>query len=152
MQSKLNHDVKTNSSLKQSTNYNYTNPEAFCAYTDAGMILFPCVGYSKVPTRAGFLDLAFDPEFMPAENNYGVLLKERFVVIDCDPRHYKEGDRPLSRLVSSIGLEGIPATFMVNTPSGGTHIYLRKPEGVKLVNSLKEYPGLEFKKKFIMAY
>ncbi len=117
------------------------------------MTLFPCVGYSKVPARKGFLDLPFDPEFMPEDHNYGVLLRQRFLVIDCDPRAYADNDKPLTRMLAALGLPAdlFKQTFTVKTPRGGYHIYFSKPENVSVVNSLKEFPGLEFKTKFIMA-
>lgn len=130
-----------------------TNAAAFCAYVDAGMTLFPCVGYSKVPAKKGFLELPFDPEFIPSENNYGVLLKNRYLVIDCDPRQYNENEKPLTSLLTKLELppDLFKQTFTVRTPRNGYHIYFKKPDGINLVNTLKEYPGLEFKTKFIMA-
>ena len=130
-----------------------TNPSHFCAYVDAGMTLFPCVGYSKIPARKGFLDRSFDPEFVPTENNYGVLLRNRYLVIDCDPRSYAKDDKPLSRLLEFLELPAdlFKATFTVRTPRKGYHIYFRKPDSVQLVNTMKDYLGLEFKTKFIMA-
>lgn len=130
-----------------------TNAASFCAYIDAGMMLFPCVGYSKIPAIKGFIDLPFDPEFEPEDHNYGVLLRNRYLVIDCDPRGYKEDDRPLKRLLADLGLNEhlYKQTFTVKTPRGGYHIYLTKPEDIKCLSSLPGYPGLEFKTKFIMA-
>jgi len=130
-----------------------TNPAHFCAYVDAGMTLFPCVGYSKVPARKGFLEFSFDPEFVPNDQSYGVLLKSRYLVIDCDPRSYREGDKPLSRLLRDLELPAdlFKQTFTVKTPRGGYHIYFSKTDKIQTVTSLKDYPGLEFKSKFIMA-
>lgn len=130
-----------------------TDPKAFCSYVDAGFTLFPCTGYSKIPARKGFLELPFDPEFVPDDHNYGVLLKQKFLVIDCDPRAYNDGDKPLTRLLGDLDLplDLFKKTFTVRTPRGGYHIYFSKPEGVLIVNNLKAYPGLEFKTKFIMA-
>jgi hypothetical protein len=125
----------------------------FCAYIDAGMTLFPCSGYTKIPTRKGFLECSFDPEFVPEDHNYGVLLSQRYLVIDCDPRSYDQGDKPLTRLFSDLQLppDLFKQTFTVKTPRGGYHIYFSKLESVLLVNRLKDFSGLEFKTKFIMA-
>ncbi len=130
-----------------------TNPNAFCAYIDAGMMLFPCVQYSKIPAKKGFLEVPFDPEFTPSDHNYGVLLRNRYLVIDCDPRHYNKEDKPLTRLLTELELDHglFKDTFTVQTPSKGYHIYFKKPDNVQLLNNLKEFPGLEFKTKFIMA-
>ena len=130
-----------------------TDPRHFCAYVDAGMTLFPCVGYSKIPARKGFLELHFDPEFVPEDRNYGVLLRNRYLVIDCDPRSYKENDKPMTRMLTELELppDLFKQTFTVRTPGNGYHVYFHKPESVQLVNSLRDFPGLEFKTKFIMA-
>lgn len=130
-----------------------TNLNAFCAYIDAGMMLFPCYQYTKNPARKGFLETPFDPEFEPADQNYGVLLRNRYLVIDCDPRHYEKDDKPLTRLLTELELplDIFKQTFTVRTPSGGYHIYFTKPDNVQCLNSLKSFPGLEFKTKFIMA-
>jgi len=130
-----------------------TSAADFCAYVDAGFTLFPCVGYSKVPARKGFLEFPFDPEFIPDGHNYGVLLRRRYLVIDCDPRAYKDGDKPLTRLLNELKLptDLFKETFTVKTPRGGYHIYFSKPGSVQIVNVLKDYPGLEFKDHFIMA-
>lgn len=130
-----------------------TNPAYLCSYIDAGMMLFPCLAFTKIPARKGFLETSFDPEFIPEDHNYGVLLRQRYLVIDCDPRAYREKDKPLTRLFQDCELpvDLFKQTFTVKTPNNGYHIYFSKPESVLLVNSLKEYPGLEFKTKFIMA-
>jgi hypothetical protein len=130
-----------------------TNKAAFYDYIDAGMMLFPCVGYSKIPAMKGFTDLPFDPEFEPSESNYGVLLKNRYLVIDCDPRGYKQDDRPLRRLFADLGLPErlYQQTFTVKTPRGGYHIYFTKPIDHLCLNTLPDYAGLEFKTHFIMA-
>ena len=130
-----------------------TSAPDLCSYIDAGMTLFPCSGFTKIPARKGFLEYSFDPEFVPEDRNYGVLLKNRHLVIDCDPRSYEKEDKPLTRLLNELELPSdiFKNTFTVRTPGQGYHIYFRKHQDVALVNSLKEFPGLEFKTKFIMA-
>lgn len=123
-------------------------------YTDAGLTLFPCDGYSKRPLRKGFKNTPFDPNLSIRDENYGVLLKRRYVVIDVDKRAFQpEDDKPLSRLFQDIQVPVsiVKNTFTVSTPSGGYHIYLSKLESVHIKGSLKNYPGLEFKEHFIMA-
>ena len=75
------------------------------------------------------------------------------LILDCDPRNYQPGDKPLTRLLTDLGLD--PAfykeTFIVKTPRGGYHIYLSKSADVRVVSSLKEYPGVEFKDLHILA-
>lgn len=126
---------------------------SFCAYADAGFTLFPMYRASKIPYE-GFLDRHFDLEFTPVEGlNYGVLLRRQFLIIDCDPRNYAENDKPLFRLLSDLELptDFYKESFIVKTPRGGVHIYLSKPPDMRVVTSLKEYPGLEFKDQHIIA-
>jgi len=124
-------------------------------YTDAGLTLFECEGYSKKALRKGFKNTPFDLNLnVRGGRNYGVLLKKRYVVIDVDPRSFQpEKDKPLTRLFQDlqIPLSIIKNTFTVTTPSGGYHFYFSKLEQVHIKGSLKEYPGLEFKQHFITA-
>jgi len=123
-------------------------------YTDAGLTLFQCDGYSKKPLRRGFKNTPFDPLFSVSDQNYGVLLRGRYVVIDVDKRSFQpENDKPLSRLFQDIQIPValVNQTFTVSTPSGGYHIYFSKLEQVQIKGSLKDYPGLEFKQHFITA-
>ncbi|WP_051558765.1 bifunctional DNA primase/polymerase [Allorhizobium undicola] len=74
--------------------------------------------------------------------NLGARLKADQLVIDADPRNYPAGDNPLARLIADMGLPDAPT---VETGGGGFHIYMRKPEGLRVRGALEEYPGIEFK-------
>ncbi|MCA3632229.1 MAG: bifunctional DNA primase/polymerase [Methylobacterium sp.] len=74
--------------------------------------------------------------------NVGARLRDDQLVIDADPRNYWPGDDPLARLRRDVGLPDGPT---VETGAGGFHIHLRKPAGLKVRDTLDEYPGLEFK-------
>ncbi len=74
--------------------------------------------------------------------NLGARLRGDQLVVDADPRNYPPGDDPLARLRRDVGLPNGPT---VETGGGGTHLYLRKPEGLRVRDALDEYPGLEFK-------
>lgn len=74
--------------------------------------------------------------------NVGARLRDDQLVIDADPRNYAQGDDPLTRLTADFDLPYAPK---VETGGGGWHIYLRKAEGVRVRDSLDEYPGIEFK-------
>ncbi|MDE2019169.1 MAG: bifunctional DNA primase/polymerase [Patescibacteria group bacterium] len=83
------------------------------------------------------------------EGNYGVVLGPQDLVVDVDPRNFAAGDKPLVRLLADLEI-GPLATFIVKTGGGGLHIYLKIPPAVaganyRIVNQLKEYPGVEFK-------
>lgn len=74
--------------------------------------------------------------------NLGARLRDDQLVVDADPRNYERGDDPLARLRRDVGLPDGPT---VETGGGGVHIYLRKPEGMRVRDALDEYRGVEFK-------
>jgi hypothetical protein len=74
--------------------------------------------------------------------NVGARLRDDQLVIDADPRHYEGGVNSLDRLIADFS---IPHGPTVETGGGGFHIYLRKPEGVRVRDTLDGYPGVEFK-------
>lgn len=116
--------------------------EAIRALGRADFALIPLEG--KKPTFEGWENTppgSFKPEDLIG-GNYGVVLRAGALVVDVDPRNFKEGDRPLERLVERVGPL---ASFTVRTGGGGLHIYFRVPADLLVRNSLKEYPGIEFK-------
>lgn len=76
--------------------------------------------------------------------NVGVRLPPDWVVLDVDPRNFPVGRDSLAELVRDAGLDLSQAPH-VRTGSGGHHYYFRKPADVQLLDSLEDYPGLEFK-------
>ena len=74
--------------------------------------------------------------------NVGARLRDDQLVIDADPRHYEDGVNSLDRLIADFCLPHGPT---VETGGGGFHIYLRKPAGVRVRDTLDGYPGVEFK-------
>lgn len=83
-------------------------------------------------------------EHMRGGGNVGVRLSDGDLVVDVDPRNFAEGDDPLARLAADTGLD-TAACPRVRTGSGGLHLYLKTPSGVRLRDTLAEYPGVEFK-------
>jgi hypothetical protein len=83
-------------------------------------------------------------EHMKRGGNVGVRLTGEQLVVDVDPRNFLPGDDPLERLCRDTGLDAASCP-RVRTGSGGQHLYLRLPAGVKLRDTLGEYPGVEFK-------
>lgn len=101
----------------------------------------------KAPLRAGWrrdapLTEAEAAAHLARGKNLGARLRDDQLVVDADPRHYEPGDDPLARLRSDFGLPDGPT---VETGGGGTHVYLSKPEGLRVRDALDEYPGVEFK-------
>lgn len=118
-------------------------------YLSIRTILIPLNG--KTPVEKEWTKTQFSEETTPEdfEGNYGVLLEEDDLIIDYDPRNDKtEGKSAYQNLVNYVG-EAFD-TYTVRTGGGGLHIYLKKPKGFHVVNSLPldEYPqfsGIEFK-------
>lgn len=74
--------------------------------------------------------------------NMGIRLTDRQLVIDVDPRN--GGTEGFHQLCKDRGLN--PAEYpRVQTGSGGSHYYLRLPKGIRVRDTLKNYPGVEFK-------
>jgi hypothetical protein len=76
--------------------------------------------------------------------NMGARLRASDLVIDVDPRN--GGDKGFADLCKDIGLDArlFPT---VATGSGGLHLYGKKPADLPIVDTLKNYPGVEFKSK-----
>ncbi len=66
------------------------------------------------------------------------------LVVDVDPRNFTDGDDPLTRLCTDTGLDLTHCPHVL-TGSGGDHYYLTKPRDAATLDSLADYPGVEFK-------
>ena len=126
-----------------STEKTHKKLEAIQDFSAAGYPLIPLNG--KIPAIKNWENTA--PLKYGADElgsrNYGVVLRDEDLVIDVDPRNFAPDDDPVARLRSDIG---DPLTsFIVRTGGGGLHIYLKKLPGIPVVNSLINYPGIEFK-------
>ena len=84
------------------------------------------------------------------KGNLGWVLSKEDLVIDVDPRN--GGEQSFKKLESRI-LKLEPKTSLeptIKTPSGGFHIYLKKPKafiGKELQGKLNDYPGIDFLSK-----
>ncbi|GEM_PF-480185 len=84
--------------------------------------------------------------------NVGVRLPPTWMVLDVDPRNFggkddpdnAAGRDPLADLVRDARLD-LSACPHVVTGSGGHHYWFRKPADVQVLDSLEDYPGVEFK-------
>lgn len=113
------------------------------ALSKLGFTLIPLKG--KIPMVTEWVNTApgHYTEQMLVKGNYGVVLRADDLVIDIDPRNFKPGDDPVSRLWARIGAP--LRSFTVKTGGGGLHIYLKKSPDIQVVGGLKEFPGIEFK-------
>src|SRR5690348_1721217 len=74
--------------------------------------------------------------------NVGVRLTDEQLVIDVDPRN--GGEEGFDNLCFMIGMD--PEQFpRVATGADGSHYYMRKPAGLAIVDSLPDFPGVEYK-------
>ena len=116
------------------------------AYVAAGFAVTPLQG--KIPGK-GWQNTVFRPNIDPDRfpGNFGIVLQNEDLVIDIDPRNYKEGDKPVKRLCEKLGLDLKKTAVVVQTGGGGWHLYYKKPADLFVAETLPEYPGLEFKSK-----
>ena len=119
-----------------------------CRYDKQSLIKGRLVARGKSPMQKEWRTLKYSPtkvaKHLANGNNVGVRLTLMQLVVDVDPRNFKEGDDPFKRLCKDVGL--IPNKYaVVKTGGGGLHIYMHKPRDLKVVGKLNEYPGVEFK-------
>jgi hypothetical protein len=78
--------------------------------------------------------------------NVGWRIPENVVVIDIDPRH---GANPevLETFAFEYGIDPLANPRLVRTGGGGWHSFYRIPEGVRVMDTLPDWPGIEFKGK-----
>ncbi len=122
-------------------------------YWEAGFSLIP-ISRKKVPCLKGWQNTSVGQYIKESDfpENIGVVLQGNDLVIDVDPRHFKEADNPFKRLKQDIGCD-FKDTLVVETGRGGIHIYLKNPADTLLRASHPDYPGIDFKKKggFVVA-
>jgi len=96
--------------------------------------IFPLANNAKIPEKgsAGFKDALPRDEALkewPDINNGNVGLypgPSDLLVVDVDVKHGAIGDATMKKLQKEHGK--LPETFTVKTPSGGWHLYFKKPD------------------------
>lgn len=76
--------------------------------------------------------------------NVGVRLPSDWVVLDVDPRNFPQGRDALAELIRDVELDLSVAPHTI-TGSGGHHYWFRKPADAQVLDSLENYPVVEFK-------
>lgn len=86
--------------------------------------------------------------------NIGYRIREDELIVDLDPRNYKEGidsEGLIAEMFGFFDFEELSWELpVIRTGSGGYHIYCTLPEGIdyRLIRkSVKNFPGVDFKKK-----
>lgn len=103
-----------------------------------GLRPFPILPNIKKPaTKNGFLDAASDPAdverlFKNHRGNIAVTPIETIFVLDVDTKH-GDGYAEFEQLQAKFGK--LPKTLRAKTPSGGMHLYLRKPADAIVPNA-----------------
>ena len=77
--------------------------------------------------------------------NIGFVLSDTDLVVDCDPRNYKDGIDSLELLQNDLGVRLQDHAPTVRTGGGGYHFYFSKPSDLNINEVLDKYPGIEFK-------
>lgn len=78
----------------------------------------------------------------------GFVIMDDYLVIDVDPRNFKDGVDSLKQLNVDLDFDlEANSGFVTQTASGGLHLYYKKNPGIKLSNSCQSYPGVEFKQR-----
>lgn len=114
------------------------------AFTRAGFSLIPLDG--KKPTTSKWPDtpLSHHKPALLELKNYGVVLQKKHLVVDVDPRNFKNGESSLKKLVEAVG-EPLGGTFTVKTGGGGLHLFFTKPAEMEIKGRLEQFPGIDFK-------
>ena len=122
-------------------------------YNLLGWATFPVNAKNKKPLAPGWkartaniFAIAQEADQYLHAGAYGVVLQADDLIIDIDPRNFKDGDNPWKRLRDDLKMPDLGKDApKVKTGSGGVHIYFKKPAGLDLVPYLKDYPGIDFK-------
>src|SRR4051812_22743976 len=77
-------------------------------------------------------------------NNVGVRLGPDQLVIDVDPRN--GGTKGFDALCAELEIDRSLYPTVI-TGSGGLHLYMSKPPALLIVDTLQDFPGVEFKSK-----
>lgn len=123
------------------------NPDGTCGCGDSG-----CKAQGKHPTLNNWqhtpiwddeqLDNFDDLGWM--KSGYGIIVSDGLLVIDVDPRN--GGAQGYAELVKDVPeIAGANVIIETGRKDGGKHIYFKAPRGVSLIQTLKEYPGCDFK-------
>ncbi|WP_373043983.1 bifunctional DNA primase/polymerase [Vulgatibacter sp.] len=118
-------------------------------YLGTGLPLIPLEVRGKLPVGRGWQRAETHPapeevieRALASGSNVGVLLPPTVVVVDVDPRN--GGAVGLFDLDIETGLDLSKAPHVL-TGGGGDHYYFRKPADLEILDSLKRFPGVEFK-------
>ena len=109
---------------------------------DLGYQLIPLRG--KIPLHKQWTTKSYNTDDLAKhKGNLGVRLRGTDLIVDVDPRNFRSADT-LTRIMKAgnFNIDDYPTVI---TGGGGFHVYMSKPENVKVVNELPDFLGVEFK-------
>ena len=125
-------------------------------YLELGKVIVPMITngknypigtqHPKYKTLGNYLDKEkgqkwFIDNWSDWQGNWSWRLTEEDLIVDIDVKNQSLGLTSLKLLENEIGVKLEPT---VRTPSGGYHVYFKKPHELKINRSIKKYPGIEF--------
>lgn len=127
------------------------NPKLAAALEAAakGFRVFPVKANSKIPALKDWPDKATDDRRrieswwnLDPDANIGIATGHGLLVVDADTKDNRPGGDSLDML----DMIGLPASYRVATPSGGTHVYL-KIDGPQRnrAGTIPDYPGIDIR-------
>lgn len=116
----------------------------------AGYQFFPLKVRSKTPRDVGWQTRKVSEQelgrWVATGGNVGVLLSAQDVVLDVDPR--SGGLEAFGRLQRDLGIDlSNEPTILSGRGDGGRHIYLTKPQDLRVSKGIEGYPGIDIKTK-----
>ena len=117
------------------------------AYTRNKYCLFRCLQTGKGPKPPkNWQNTLYDPLLLSKDlgDTYGVCLQKDDLILDVDPRRYKNGVNELDALWKTLKLKD-SFTFVVHTGGGGFHLYFKKPVALELANRVPGFNAIEIK-------
>lgn len=107
-------------------------------------------GRTKRPAHKGWRERHYSDEeiqrHVAAGGNVGIAIQDGQVVLDADPRNYRNGVDSLAKFAADFGLDlGSVPTTLSGRGDGGRHLYFRIPKGLRISGKLlaKRYPGID---------
>lgn len=79
-------------------------------------------------------------------SNIGLLTRDFFVIdVDTTQAHKNNGLATLSKLIKEYGTDLLKPTLKAFTPSGGYHLYYKKPDNIELTQDISFMSGIDIK-------
>lgn len=103
---------------------------------------FPRVHLTKFPAITKWQHVT--PGMYPFNEDSAINLPAEVLVIDYDPRKESDEQRGSGLAEITARFPELSSSFTVRTPSGGCHIYLRKPPNLRVRKKQTLFPAFDF--------